>query len=52
MGFTARAGYLVSSGQARDYSHACALLAALPRRPKPRDVARQVVEEMEKRKLW
>lgn len=52
MGYTAKAGYLASSGQARDYSHACSLLAKLPRKPKPRDLRPQAVAALEKRGLW
>ena len=32
MSWTARAGWLCSSKQARDYSHACSILASMPRR--------------------
>lgn len=34
MGWSERAGYLCASHQARDYSHACSILAKLPRRKK------------------
>lgn len=36
MSFTAKAGYLCATKQARDYSHACSLLAARKRKPKAR----------------
>lgn len=42
MNWAARAAYLCSSHQARDYSEACSILASLPRRkrsaPTPREV--------------
>jgi hypothetical protein len=34
MSFTAKAGYLTATRQARNYSEACAMLAAQPRRKK------------------
>jgi hypothetical protein len=34
MSYTAKAAYLCSSAQARDYSHACSILASQPRRKK------------------
>lgn len=39
MGFTARAAWLVTAGLASDYSEACSMMARLPRKPKPRQVA-------------
>ena len=39
MGFTARAAWLCESKIAKDFSEACSMLARLPRKPKPRDVA-------------
>lgn len=38
MSFTAKAGYLAATCQARDYSHACSILAKM-RGPKRRVVA-------------
>lgn len=52
MSWVNKAGYLVSSGQARDFSHACSILAALPRKPRPRDLTPKAVADLEKRKLW
>ncbi len=39
MGFTALAGYLVSTHQARDYPQACSMLAKLRRKPRKKPAA-------------
>ncbi len=39
LSFPQKAAYLCTTKQARDYSEACSMLARLPRRPKPRQIA-------------
>ena len=52
MGFTAKAGYLVASAQARSYEEACRILRSL-RKPTPRKYPRpDPVAELERRRLW
>ncbi len=48
MGFTAKAAYLCSSHQAKDYSEACAKLRAL----KPRKPSRVPVNQGNPEKFW
>lgn len=52
MSWSAKAAWLCSSRNARDYRHACQILASLPRKPKSRDLRPQVVADMERRRLW
>lgn len=40
LSFLQKAAYLCSTRQVRDYREACSMLARLPRKPKPRDVAK------------
>jgi hypothetical protein len=42
MSFTAKAGYLCASKQARDYSEACSMLAKQPRRPLPKRTPKEI----------
>jgi hypothetical protein len=53
MGFTAKAGYLCASHQARNYEAACAMLRK-PRRKhvKPSLTVQQYAERMEKNNLF
>lgn len=39
MSFCAKAAWLVTARMARDYNEACSMLARLPRKPKPRQIA-------------
>ncbi len=46
MGWTSKAGYLVDTHQAKDYSDACRILKDMRRpKPKPKPVARQAMEK-------
>ena len=50
LSFPAKAAYLCSSKQARDYSHACTILASLPRRRRTK--AHQPTLQTSAKKLW
>lgn len=52
MSFTAKAAYLCSTNQAKDYSHACQILRSFRRRPRAKPTQAEVVKRMEQQNLW
>lgn len=52
MGFTAKAGYLCQIGAARDFSHACSVLASLRKKRKKGGAIKDSLSRSEVRRWW